>query len=174
MPRRKRALSRSLRKGTPNQKSQRVQTEQSGTEVLPPSPQNHILSSIASTGAKRRFTNAEYKNELKRMCRENSDLKLELSAHAKKLSAAESKVSQLIESNRISLTKARECKKACTTTEEKVQALEQMLKAHDDDKTLEIQRCLDEAKINAEVSTLFISLCIVINTFDSHYLLCQI
>ena len=103
------------------------------------------------------------------MCHENSDLKLELSARAKKLSAAESKVSQLIESNRISLTKARECKKACTTAEEKVQALEQMLKAHDDDKDLEIQRCLDEAKIKGEVSTLFISLCIVINTFDSHY-----
>ena len=155
---RKRVFSRRLTRGAPDQKIKpAVLAEpsippQQEVSISAPPPQNAIRRSLDSTSAaKARFTIADYKSELHSVLRENKKLKSDLATVTKKLFAAESKISELIESNRLSLAKARDARKVASSAEERLNHQDKMLSVYDEEKEIEIKKRLDAAEIKAKV-----------------------
>lgn len=182
MPKRRRVLSRRLQKHAPNQKARRVDLDSSSSVsqpqvVLPPPTSNAIQRSLfaSSTGPQGRYTSAQYKAELKSVTGENSQLKNQLDIANKKLSVAESKIAQLVETNRVSLSKVRESKGVAKSAEMQLHTQSKLLKLQLQEHELNISKHLEEAKLKYKVTSLLFSsecICMLID-LTSPYLTSQ-
>ena len=159
MPKRKRVLSRRLEKRAPNQKARRLEVQPSTSVsqpqvLLAPSTSNAIQTSVfaSSTGPQGRYTSAQYKAELKSVIGENSKLKDQLAIANKKLSVAESKIAQLVETNRVSLSKVRESRGVAKSAEMQLQSQSKLLKSQLEEHELNISKHLEEAKLKYKVT----------------------
>ena len=137
MPKRKRSFSRILKRGAPDRKvaSQTVaRREEVEPNAREEEPNDKIRASVTvtttttSSTSKRNYTKKEYVSKLRKISKENTELKSELHASKNKLVASERKNSDIVEAQRLSLISARESKKAAADAEANRQKLKKSLR----------------------------------------------
>lgn len=152
---RPRAYSRSLRKGTKDQK-----TPQDASDPLPPpsdSTESQAVQHYAtSKGAAGNVTKTQLSNELKRVLSENTLLQSQVAALQKNLAASESKRQDVVASLQSSQSRVRESQKALRDAETVVSRQSKQISFAQEHSELMLQDQAQQLKRKHQVSFAFL------------------
>ena len=151
-----RAYSRSLRKGT---KDQKTPQDRSDPQPLPAvSAESQAIQHYAtSKGAGGNVTKGQLSNELKRVLSQNTLLQSQVAALEKKLAASESKRQDASASLLASQAKVRESNKALTTVESVVASQAKQIAVAEEEAQLLVRDKTEQLKRKHQVSFVYVN-----------------